>query len=107
MVRLHLNRGLYSRLTEKPMGKKKPQKKQPKLRQDEKGQFRWETSFVGGKQKRQKTRMVDGMNAEEFVRLNADDIWLKQEGYFEALNERETGLQKPVENGVVDEAASD
>lgn len=84
------------------MGKKKPKKKKPKLHYDEKGQFRWETYFVRGKQKRKKVRTVDGVDTEEFIRLNADDIWLKQEGYFEILHEREMERNKAAENGLGD-----
>lgn len=83
------------------MGKKKNQKKKRAKQQfDEKGQFRWETYFVGGKQKRRKVRTVDGMDPEEFIRLNADDIWLKQEGYFEILHERAMEQNKTAEDVV-------
>lgn len=77
----------------------KPRTKQPRLHCDEKCQFRWETYFVGGKQKRRKIRTVDGMDAGEFIRANADDIWLKQEGYFEILHERELERNQAAEGG--------
>lgn len=63
----------------------------PKTLQDNRGEFRWETYFVGGKQKRRKVRMLEGkdMNDNEFISANADAIWLTQEGHYEMLHERE------------------
>ncbi len=69
------------------MGKRKRQKK---LHYDDKGQFRWETYFVGGKQKRQKVRTVDGMDADEFWRRNADPIALHQAGDYHVSDELES-----------------
>lgn len=40
--------------------KKSPRKKGKKIQTDAEGQFRWETYFVGGKQKRRKVRLMDG-----------------------------------------------
>jgi hypothetical protein len=70
------------------MGKKRGKRKKI-FHFDEKGQFRWEIGFVGGKQKRRKVRTIDGIDVEEFIRYNADDVFLKNEGYFEILNERQ------------------
>jgi len=69
------------------MGKRK---RKPKLHYDERGEFRWETYFVGGKQKRSKVRTVDGIDAEEFWRQNADPIALHQAGEWHVLHELET-----------------
>ncbi len=42
--------------------------------------------FVGGKQKRvRRPPMIDGMGVDEFIRRNADPIWLHQEGLWEYL----------------------
>ena len=69
---------------------KKKRGNQPKIHRDERGEFRWETYFVHGKEKRRKIRMIDGkdFDSEEFIRVNADDIWLKQHGEYEILEER-------------------
>lgn len=69
------------------MGKRKRRK--PKLHHDDRGEFRWETYFVGGKQKRTKVRTVDGMDADEFYRRNATEIELVQDGRYELLHGRE------------------
>ncbi|MCB1065425.1 MAG: hypothetical protein KDN20_21230 [Verrucomicrobiae bacterium] len=66
-------------------------KRPQKIHRDEEGEFRWETYFVRGKQKRRKIRMLDGkdFDYDEFIRANADDIWLKQQGEYEILHERQ------------------
>lgn len=69
--------------------KRKGQRK-PKLHHDDKGQFRWETYFVGGKQKRTKVRTIDGIDADEFWRQNADPIALHQAGEYHLLHELES-----------------
>ncbi len=57
-----------------------------------------------GKQKRRKIRMLDGkdFDYDEFIRANADDIWLKQEGHFEILHEREIERNR-IERGIEQE----
>ena len=60
---------------------------QPKKGRD----FRFETCFVGGKMKKRKIPLVEGQPVDDFIRQNADDIFLLQEGHFEILYERETG----------------
>ena len=51
--------------------------------------YRTEIYFVRGKMKKRKIPLIEGMEVEEFMRRNADDITLLQEGYFEILHERE------------------
>ncbi len=51
--------------------------------------FRYETYFVRGKMKRRRIRLIDGLDADEWIRRNADDVFLVQEGYYEVLHERE------------------
>lgn len=42
--------------------------------------------FVGGKQKRVRRRpMIDGMDADEFIRRNADPIWLHENEMWEYI----------------------
>jgi hypothetical protein len=44
------------------------------------------TIFVGGKQKRvRRPPMVEGMTPEDFIRANADPIWLHQNEMREEL----------------------
>jgi 16S rRNA U516 pseudouridylate synthase RsuA-like enzyme len=46
--------------------------------------------FINGKQKRVKRpATIEGMDPEEYIRRNADPIWLHQEGLWEYLDERE------------------
>lgn len=48
------------------------------------------TIFIGGKQKRVKRPpTVEGMDVDEFIRMNADPIWLHQNEMWEVLHERE------------------
>ena len=44
------------------------------------------TIFINGKQKRTKCPpAIDGMPADEFIRLNADPIWLREHGEWELI----------------------
>ncbi len=44
--------------------------------------------FVNGKQKRvRRPPTVDGMDVDEFIRENADPIWLHQNGLWEYMSE--------------------
>jgi len=46
------------------------------------------TIFVNGKQKRvRRPPTIDGMSVDEFIRQNADPIWLHQNGMHELLYE--------------------
>lgn len=56
------------------------------------------TIFIGGKQKRVKRPpTVEGMDVDEFIRRNADPIWLHQHEMWEVLYEREMaeGIEAP------------
>ncbi len=53
------------------------------------GSFRIETYFVGGKMKKRKIPLIQGLPVDEFIHQNADDIFLLEEGDFEILHERE------------------
>lgn len=75
------------------MGKKKSKKRT--FHYDDQGQFYWETYFVRGKQKRQKVRTIDGLDPDEYLRRNASDIWLLQEGRYDLLHERENERNRP------------
>jgi len=56
------------------------------------------TIFIGGKQKRVKRPpTVEGMDVDEFIRRNADPIWLHQNEMWEVLHEGEMteGIEAP------------
>ena len=60
----------------------------------------YETIFVNGKQKRVKREpTVDGIPVDEFIRNNADPIWLLQNEMYEELflweQERDAEAQNP------------
>jgi len=70
------------------MGKRKrkltPAEKAEKKRRRE----MFMTIFVGGKMKRvRRPPTVDGMPVEEFIRRNADPIWLHQNEMWELMEE--------------------
>lgn len=73
------------------MGKKSGRKKnRKKIFRDEHGEYRWEYYFVGGKQKKSKVRVVDGEDFDDdYIRNNADDIWLHQNGMWDIIHERQ------------------
>ena len=68
------------------MGKKKRKKTMAEKRR--KGEYM--TIFVHGKQKRVKrSPTVDGIPVDEFIKRNADPIWLHQNGMHEVLQSLE------------------
>ena len=59
------------------------------------------TIFIGGKQKRVKRPpTIEGMDVDEFIRRNADPIWLHQNEMWEVLFELEMaeGIEEPQES---------
>lgn len=53
------------------------------------------TIFIRGKQKRVKRpTTVDGMDVDEFIRINADPIWLHHNEMWEYIQDPEEPLQK-------------
>lgn len=72
------------------MGKQK--RKLTKVEKAEKKRRRekYMTIFVNGKQKRvERPILIDGIPEDEFIRINADPIWLLQNGMYEELHEWE------------------
>jgi len=44
------------------------------------------TIFINGKQKRvPRPQLIDGLTVEEFIRRNADPIWLHENGLWEMM----------------------
>ena len=56
--------------------------------------YRTEVYFVGGKMKKRRIPLIDGIEVEEFIRRNADDAFLIENGYFHILHEREQARKK-------------
>ncbi len=58
------------------------------------------TIFINGKQKRVKRPpTIDGMDVDEFIRRNADPIWLHKNKMWEYIN----GLQEKAARNVFDD----
>jgi hypothetical protein len=50
----------------------------------------FETIFINGKQKRvRRAQTIDGLNVDDFLRRNADPVWLHQNEMWEYLTERQ------------------
>ena len=74
------------------MTKKKSKRKLTSAEKREKKRRRegYETIFINGKQKRVKRpQTIDGMTVDEFIRRNADPIWLHQNEMWEYLCEKQ------------------
>jgi hypothetical protein len=68
------------------MGKKKRKLSAAEKAERRKRRLEYQTIFVGGKMKRiRRAPSVEGMSVEEFVRENADPIFLHQEEMWELL----------------------
>ncbi|MEX0867102.1 MAG: hypothetical protein WD030_07065 [Pirellulales bacterium] len=69
----------------------KAEKKAKRLRKQQ-----YETIFINGKQKRVKREpLIDGHTVDEYIAINADDVWLHQHGYYELLYERSLAESSP------------
>lgn len=74
------------------MGKQKPKRKLTAAEKAEKKRRRreYKTIFINGKQKRVKREpTIDGLPVDEFIRRNADPIWLLQNEMYEELHQWE------------------
>jgi hypothetical protein len=72
---------------------KKPKRKLTASGKPEKRRCRKEymTIFVNGKQKRVKRpQTIEGLDADEFIRRNADPIWLHQNEMWEYMTETDS-----------------
>lgn len=71
---------------------KKPKKQKRKLTATERAEKKrrrreYEFIFINGKQKRVKREpTIDGMSVDDFLRANADPVWLLQNGMYEELH---------------------
>ncbi len=83
------------------MGKQKPKRKLSAAEKAEKKRRRREyrTIFINGKQKRVKREPTrDGLPVDEFIRRNADPIWLLQNEMYEDLYRWETEQEEVQED---------
>ena len=72
------------------MGKRKRKLTAAEKAEKKRRRREYETIFVNGKQKRVKREpTIDGLPADEFIRRNADSIWLLQNEMYEELYQRE------------------
>ena len=68
------------------MGKRKRKLSAAEKAEKERRRREYMTVFVNGKQKRVKRPpTIDGVPVDEFIRNNADPVWLLQEGMYEEL----------------------
>ena len=82
------------------MSMSRKKKKKPKIQSDEQGHFVWETYFVRGKQKRRKERVtvIDGKivdDLDEWLLVNADDIYLHQIERWDLIERRRLDQTSP------------
>ncbi len=69
------------------MAKRKRKLTAAEKRERKKRRQEFMTIFVNGKQKRvRRPPTIEDMDAEEFIRRNADPIWLHQNGLWEYLD---------------------
>jgi hypothetical protein len=62
----------------------------------------FEFIFINGKQKRvRKPPTIDGMSVEEFIRNNADPIWLHRNERWEDIEPEPQKRIEPDENGEI------
>ena len=81
-----------SKKRKNPKPDKKPmtalqKRKRKEAKAERQKKYQW--VFMNGKQVRiRRPEKIDGLDPEEYIRRNADDIWLTQNGYYEILHER-------------------
>jgi len=76
--------------------------KKKKVKNNEDIVYEYKTIFINGKQKRIRCEpTIDGMSVDEFIRNNADLIWLHQNEMWELIeveeDDNEYGDKKPIE----------
>ena len=72
------------------MGKQKRKLSAKQKAEKARRRLEYEWIFINGKQKRiRRAPTIDGMSVDEFIRLNADPLWLHQEGLWEYLEDED------------------
>ncbi|MGI8908818.1 MAG: hypothetical protein ACR2IE_20285 [Candidatus Sumerlaeaceae bacterium] len=68
------------------MGKRKKRLSAEQKRERRRRRAQFMTIFINGKQKRMvRPPMIEGLEADEFIRQNADPIWLHQNEMWELI----------------------
>ena len=68
--------------------KRKMTSAQKKAKAERQKKYEW--VFMNGKQVRiKRPEMIDGMLVDDWIELNADDIWLTQNGMYDMLDARQ------------------
>lgn len=74
----------------KPTKKLTPAQKRAKKKAKEERKRKYGWIFINGKQVRiRKPETVEGMDSEEFIKANADSIWLHQNELWEYMDDDE------------------
>ena len=69
------------------MGKRKRKLTSEQKADKKRRQLEYKTIYLNGKQKRVKREpTIDGMSVDDFIRENADPIWLMQNEMYEELH---------------------
>lgn len=72
------------------MGRRKRKLTAAERRARKKRRQEFMTIFVNGKQKRvRRPQKIDGMDVDDFIRQNADPIWLHQNELWEYMSDNE------------------
>ena len=72
------------------MAKQKKKLTPAQKRAKKERQKKYMTVFIKGKQVRVKRpEMIDGMDVDEFIRINADPVWLHQDEMWEDMDQHE------------------
>ena len=70
------------------MGKRKRKLTASEKAEEKRRQKEYMTIFINGKQKRvTRPSTIDGMDIDEFIRKNADPIWLHQNEMWECIDD--------------------
>ena len=99
-----------SKKRKNPKPDKKPMTALQKRRRKEakaERQKKYQWVFMNGKQVRiRRPEKIDGLDPEEYIRRNADDIWLTQNGYYEILHERYMEEEHELQDSKIDQEES-
>lgn len=56
----------------------------------------YETIFIRGKMKRVRRVQIEGLDVEEFIRRNADPLWLHQNEMWEYIQDTDAAFEETV-----------
>lgn len=93
-----------------PKPDKKPmtalqKRKRKEAKAERQKKYQW--VFMNGKQVRiRRPETIDGLDSYEYIRKNADDIWLTQNGYYEILHEQYMQEEQELQSSKTDHEES-